>query len=56
MKENIDNVFEKSLEGYEMPYDPQAWEAMSKKLDQKMPNGGNSNWKWYLGGVQRHVK
>lgn len=51
MKENIDKVFEKSLEGFEMPYDPKAWEAMSKKLDQKMPTGGNSNWKWYLGGA-----
>lgn len=51
MKENIDKVFEKSLEGHEMAYDPKAWEAMSKKLDQKMPTGGNSNWKWYLGGA-----
>lgn len=51
MKENIDKVFEKSLEGFEMPYDPKAWEAMSKKLDQKMPTGGKSNWKWYLGGA-----
>lgn len=51
MKENIDKVFKQSLEGHEMPYDPKAWSAMSKKLDEKMPTGGNSNWKWYLGGA-----
>ena len=35
-----------------MPYDPKAWDAMSKKLDQKFPSGGNgSNLKWFTGGA-----
>jgi hypothetical protein len=51
MKEKIDKIFEKSLEGHEMPYDSKAWEAMSKKLNQTMPTNGGSNLKWYLGGA-----
>jgi hypothetical protein len=52
MKSKLDTKFKESLEGFEMPYDPKAWDAMSKKLDQKFPSGGNgSNLKWFIGGA-----
>lgn len=52
MKSKLDTKFKESLEGFEMPYDPKAWDVMSKKLDQKFPTGGNgSNLKWFLGGA-----
>ncbi|MEY3236864.1 MAG: hypothetical protein RI883_965 [Bacteroidota bacterium] len=51
MKNNLENSIKESLKGYELPYDPSAWEAMSKKLDKVMPVSPKSNLKWYLGGA-----
>jgi hypothetical protein len=51
MKINVENSIKKGLEGYEVPFDPKAWEAMSKRLDQAMPVQPKSNLKWYLGGA-----
>jgi len=31
MKNNLENSIKESVKGYELPYDPSAWEAMSKK-------------------------
>jgi hypothetical protein len=51
MKINVENSIKKGVEGYEVPFDPKAWEAMSKRLDQAMPVQPKSNLKWYLGGA-----
>jgi hypothetical protein len=51
MKNNLENSIKESVKVYELPYDPSAWEAMSKKLDQVMPVSPKSNLKWYLGGA-----
>lgn len=51
MKINVENSIKKGVEGYEIPFDPKAWEAMSKRLDQAMPVQPKSNLKWYLGGA-----
>ena len=51
MKNSLENSIKESVKGYELPYDPSAWEAMSKKLDQVMPVSPKSNLKWYLGGA-----
>ncbi len=51
MKNNLENSIKESVKGYELPYDPSAWKAMSKKLDQVMPVSPKSNLKWYLGGA-----
>ncbi|MDP4865677.1 MAG: gliding motility-associated C-terminal domain-containing protein [Crocinitomicaceae bacterium] len=51
MKINVENSIKKGIEGYEVPFDPKAWEAMSKRLDQAMPVQPKSNLKWYLGGA-----
>jgi hypothetical protein len=51
MKNNLENSIKESVKGYELPYDPSAWEAMSKKLDHVMPVSPKSNLKWYLGGA-----
>lgn len=51
MKINIENSIKKGIEGYEVPFDSKAWEAMSKRLDQAMPVQPKSNLKWYLGGA-----
>ena len=51
MKINVENSIKKGVEGYEVPFDPKAWEAMSKRLDQTMPVQPKSNLKWYLGGA-----
>jgi hypothetical protein len=32
--EELDNLFRKSAEGFEPPFDPEAWKAMDQKLDQ----------------------
>lgn len=51
MKENLENSIKESVKGYELPYDPSAWKAMSKKLDHVMPISPKSKLKWYLGGA-----
>lgn len=51
MKINVENSIKKSIEGFEVPFDPKAWEAMSNRLDQVMPVQPKSNLKWYLGGA-----
>jgi len=51
MKINVENSIKKGLEGFEVPFDPKAWEAMSNRLDQAMPVQPKSNLKWYLGGA-----
>lgn len=51
MKQNLENNIKESLKEFELPYDSAAWDAMSKKLDQRMPTTPKSNLKWYLGGA-----
>jgi hypothetical protein len=52
MKNNFDKSFKESLEGHEFPYDPKAWDALSKALDQKVPSGNQgSGMKWFIGGA-----
>lgn len=51
MKNKIEHSIKESLDKYEMPYDANAWSAMSKRLDQSMPINPKSNMKWYLGGA-----
>jgi|688.fasta_scaffold374983_1 cytoskeletal protein RodZ len=51
MKINVENSIKKGVEGYEVPFEPKAWEAMNKRLDQAMPVQPKSNLKWYLGGA-----
>lgn len=33
MKDNLEKAFKESLEGFEVPYDASAWDALSSKLD-----------------------
>lgn len=51
MKDKLEHSIKESLDKYEMPYDANAWSAMSKRLDQSMPINPKSNMKWYLGGA-----
>lgn len=48
MKNNFEQSIKDSLEGFELPYDPQAWTAMSKRLDAIQPvappKGGAGKW------------
>jgi hypothetical protein len=44
--EELDNLFRKSVESYEPPYDPEAWKAMEKKLE--LAEGGTAGWQKYL--------
>lgn len=48
MKETIENSIKKSLENYEMPYNPDAWKAMSSKLDAVKPVAKPPRYKWYF--------
>ncbi len=41
MNMNLENNIKQSLENFEMPYDHKAWEALSQKLDAKMPVGNS---------------
>ena len=46
MSKNIEDLFKQSLENYEEPYDPSAWNALQSKLDSKKDanlNSKNSN-------------
>lgn len=52
MKNNFDKSFKESLEGHEFPYDSNAWDALRKALDQKVPSGNQgSGMKWFIGGA-----
>ncbi len=47
MKNNLENSIKESLEQFEAPYNPNAWTAMSSKLDKVMPTsstGGAFKW------------
>lgn len=51
---NIEEIFRNSLKNIEAPYDPKAWEAMSKRLDQNLPvkNPKTSfKWTWVASGL-----
>ena len=37
MENNFNNKIKQSFEGYELPYDPAAWDNLSKQLDVRMP-------------------
>ena len=49
MKSNLENSFKESLQDFDMPYNADAWKAMSSKLDAKLPTTAapKSNFKWY---------
>ena len=43
----IEEIFKNSLKDIEAPYDPKAWEAMSKRLDQHLPvKSVKTSFKW----------
>lgn len=43
----IEEIFKTSLKDIEAPYDPKAWEAMSKRLDQQLPvKSVKTSFKW----------
>lgn len=48
MENNIEKLFKSALANNEAPFDPKAWEAMSKRLDQALPVGSvpKSPLKW----------
>lgn len=48
MENNIEEIVKSALQNHESPFDPTAWETMSKRLDQTMPIGGvhKSPLKW----------
>lgn len=44
---NIEEIFKNSLKDIEAPYDPNAWEAISKRLDKHLPvKSVKSTFKW----------
>jgi len=53
MKNNLENAFRNSLQDYEVPYDPKAWEAVSSKLGAQAVTGTlmSSVLKWGLAAV-----
>jgi hypothetical protein len=44
--EELDQLFKKSVDSYNPPFDPEAWDAMEKKLDNL--EGWNQWWRKYL--------
>lgn len=51
MKDHLEQSIRESLQGFEAPYNPAAWDAMRAKLDAKMPVSapkGGGNAKWYI--------
>ncbi len=49
---NIEELFKSALKDQEMPYNEQAWNEMSKKLDARSGSGGMSgNLKWIIGAA-----
>lgn len=53
MKDNLEKAFKNSLEDYQAPYDPKAWESVNAKLDAKTSGGSSfsSTLKWALATV-----
>ncbi|PKR81013.1 hypothetical protein CW751_07555 [Brumimicrobium salinarum] len=54
MKDNLENIIKNSLQDYEAPYDPKAWENVSAQLDAKAAansGGVSSILKWSLAGT-----
>ncbi|MFK7786349.1 MAG: hypothetical protein AB8B56_14615, partial [Crocinitomicaceae bacterium] len=52
MKEPIEDLFKESLKGHEMPYNPEAWKAMSARLDAVSPVVQPTSYlKYYLGAA-----
>lgn len=52
MKEPIEELFKQSLKGHEMPYNPDAWKAMSARLDAVSPVAGPTSYlKYYIGAA-----
>ena len=52
MKEPIEELFKQSLKGHEMPYNPDAWKAMSARLDVVSPVAGPTSYlKYYIGAA-----
>lgn len=52
MKRNLEQNFKEAFEQYELPYNPTAWDALNKKLDQQIatPKSKTGNgFKWLLG-------
>ena len=50
----IEDIFKKSLENAEAPYDAKAWDSMASRLDQVMPTTapkGSFKWAWVAGVV-----
>jgi hypothetical protein len=49
MKEPMEQHFRDIFKEHELPYEPAAWDELSKKLDMAMPTSqSKGNWKWYL--------
>ena len=48
MKSEFEKNIKKSIENYELPYDSNAWDELSKKLDATMPVSKKPNLKWGL--------
>jgi hypothetical protein len=52
MKEPIEELFKQSLQGHEMPYNPEAWKAMNARLDAVSPvTQPTSYLRYYLGAA-----
>jgi hypothetical protein len=52
MKEPIEELFKQSLQGHEMPYNPEAWKAMNARLDAVSPVAQPTSYlKYYLGAA-----
>lgn len=55
MENNIEEIIKSALQNHESPFDPSAWEAMSKRLDQTMPVGSAPKspikWSWVAAAV-----
>ena len=52
--DKLENIFKKSLENAEAPYDAKAWDAMSSRLDKVMPTSAvkpSFKWAWVAGVV-----
>jgi hypothetical protein len=58
MKEPMEQHFRDILKEHELPYEPAAWDELSKKLDMAMPTSqSKGNWKWYLSaGIILEIK
>jgi hypothetical protein len=48
MKNDIEDLLKKSLDGHELPYQKGAWESFQKKMDAKTTN---KSYKWWFAGA-----